>query len=100
MFFISGILNGKKVYWRKWTGDCSAGRPKWVEKFSFKCLFNNKKIAEKTLSGKGSSHFLTEWFDDDDSFIKITNVKIESYAVQDDQPVLKSAGAQSRVLNI
>jgi len=52
MFVITGRDgSGKTWYWRKWTGACSSGHPKWVERFSPKCIYAQRKVAEKTAAG-------------------------------------------------
>lgn len=58
MYAIIGTdQSGNQVFWRKWTGDCIKGRPKWVNKLSLKCLYENKATAQKTVNGTGSTHW-------------------------------------------
>jgi urease accessory protein UreE len=56
-FAIRGTSQGLPVFWRKWTSASVAGRPKWVDRLSLKCLFAQRTVAEKTLNGTGSGHF-------------------------------------------
>jgi len=49
LYVITGTVSGKKVYWRKWTSDTQAGKPKWVTDFSLKsCSYNSYGVAKKT----------------------------------------------------
>lgn len=77
MWVIVGEIGSLKVYWQKWTGACTAGRPRWVTKFSPNCLFSQKKLAEKTISGAGSRYFVREF-----AGSEISGVRLEEYDLE------------------
>ncbi len=52
--------SGNRLFWRKWTGACANGRPKWVNKLTMKCLYENKTTAQKIINGTGSYHWNTK----------------------------------------
>ena len=56
-FVIVGTCEGRTVYWKKWSSASASGRPKWVYRFSQKCIYSDRHTAVKTTTGEGSNHW-------------------------------------------
>ena len=82
MFAIEGkTLTKGKVYWQGWTGDCCAGRPKWVTKFTQKCLFAKRLSVEKLLDGRGSTYFVKALITNGERGEAVTEITIKEYDI-------------------
>ena len=51
-FVVRGTAGGRTVWWKKWTGACVAGRPKWVDRLTANCLFANQTNAENASNSR------------------------------------------------
>jgi hypothetical protein len=77
VFVITGLdTRGRKWWWRKWTGACCAGRPKWVENFSHRCIFAQRTLAEKTINSQSSKYFTNEASTKTERF-RLANITVE-----------------------
>jgi hypothetical protein len=83
MFMIVGeLLDGTKIYWKKWSSASSSGRPKWVKKISHHCLFATESTAQSTLGMYKSGHWGKKFYKNinDEKGESAKNVRLEAAA--------------------